>query len=100
MRFVEAPPRPDAMGPVVSELQVLLGNQDHLQAVGGVLVTWLVARRRTIKLKLARKGTDAEFTLINAARDTEAAVRELIARIADDQARNPELEAQQPDGAS
>ena len=89
VRYVEAQPTPGAMGPIVQELYLLLADQDHLQAFGAVLVTWLVSRRRKIKVRLERKDTKAVFAVTSADRDTEAAVRDLMARLAADQVDNP-----------
>jgi Effector Associated Constant Component 1 len=100
VEFVEAPPQAGAMGPIIAELHLLLADQDHLQTAGGVLVAWLLSKRRTIKIRLTRADTKAEFTVTSAGGDTEAAVRKMMEQLSQELAQNPESAALPADGES
>ncbi|HEX4831778.1 MAG TPA: hypothetical protein VH478_11875 [Trebonia sp.] len=100
VQFIEAQPESGSMGPVITELHLLLADQDHLQTVGAVLVAWLLSKRRKITLRLTRSGTKAEFTVTSADGGTEAAVREVLAQLAKDLVQNPEPAELPADGES
>jgi Effector Associated Constant Component 1 len=91
VEFVEAAPRPGAMGPIVQELQVL-ADPSHLSTLGAVLVTWLYTRRQKVSIRIKRKGSKSAVDITSSNRSTDAAVRELLEQLTKDLAEHPEAE--------